>query len=64
MEFAFDLRFCFHAGHLQNPLHILSIFPFFLSCLLYTDLLETKKLGMNLPNFTSMNMSKLFAKSA
>lgn len=57
MEFAFDLRFCFHAGHLQNPLHILSFF------VLYTDLLETKKLGMNLQNFTSMNTSKLLAKS-
>lgn len=64
MEFAFDLLFCFHAGHLQNPLHILSFLLFFQSCLLNTDLLETKKLGMNLQNFTSMNMSKLFAKSS
>lgn len=64
MEFAFDLRFSFHAGHLQNPSTYSFFLPFFLSRLFCSDLLETRKLGMNLQNFTSTNMSKLFVKSS
>ena len=53
MEFAFDFLFASMLFIYRISTHL-----FFFFSLLSPDLLETKKPGMNLQNFISMNMSK------
>lgn len=62
MEFTFDLLLCLHAVHFTEFCFSFLFFPHFsFCCSLCLGLLVTRKPGMNLQNFTSMSMSKLFA---